>query len=483
MQKTAIENLKRDHTLPQRRFTSTSTSTSCSSDATPQILVRNTTTKENTNELEAIVSVRPEAPPATAETATAIVQSTTVQAVATAAVVSKAVTNTTTNNDGNTPLNSKSISPAGSGSGSSDPIIPATRIAATVIKSVLAAAPAVASKSVIEVYRGRPTERIVVEMNNNKSDDNDNDDDDATNWSLGWTKITNRRANQGHTNSRKDSYWITPKLKYRLRSVLELHHFVTALNSTTCNGDEELAKKTLELYKKKKKTTASKKNNKTSCNNKTERALVAASSSLVSSKPATITPLTKKKKNKANSFNNNNNSNNKVERKVHVVATSLSLVSSKPSKVTSPTEKKKKRKKSDTSNKNSSTSSKNKVERAVGVIPSSLISKPTKITSPTGISLVVTPTDRDIYQDTSGPASSALQHFYVLVETHYDKFHGGKNESEQNKVVDTIFHECATKFKYRFLTKKNEVMPQQYAKKKIVSLCTSSYRLLWKFSL
>ena len=481
MQKTAIEDLKRDHTLPQRRFTSTSTS--CSSDATPQILVRNTTTKENTNELEAIASVRPEAPPATAETATAIVQSTTVQAVVTAAapaVVSKAMTNTTTNNDGNTPLNSKSISPAGSGS--SDPIIPATRIAATVIKAVVAAAPAVASKSVIEVYRGRPTERIVVEKNSNKSDDNDNDDDDdATNWSLGWTKITNRRANQGHTNSRKDSYWITPKLKYRLRSVLELHHFVTALNSTKCNGDEELAKKTLELYKKKKKTTASKKNNKTSCNNRTERALVATSSSLVSSKPSTITPLTKKKKNKTNSFNNNNNSNNKVERKV--VATSLSLISSKPSKVTSPTEKKKKRKKTDTSNKNSSTSSKNKVERAVGVIPSSLISKPTKITSPTGISLVVTPTDRDIYQDTSGPASSALQHFYVLVETHYDKFHGGKNESEQNKVVDTIFYECATKFKYRFLTKKNEVMPQQYAKKKIVSLCTSSYRLLWKFSL
>ena len=130
-----------------------------------------------------------------------------------------------------------------------------------------------------EVYRGRPTETIYMHGNANE---------DGTLWSVGWTKVMRQRMETNpttgatnKTSGRIDSYWITPTKKYRLRSFVDVQHFVSilrhgtittatnnnisyrnddSLNSQCCNGDEETAKKILVQYKNMNKNKAKNKN-------------------------------------------------------------------------------------------------------------------------------------------------------------------------------------------------------------------------------
>jgi hypothetical protein len=60
--------------------------------------------------------------------------------------------------------------------------------------------------------------------------------DNGADWPTGWLKrVYGRRK-----GTRKDKYWITPKQKYKLRSMVEVKQFMAALEAS--GGDEENAK-------------------------------------------------------------------------------------------------------------------------------------------------------------------------------------------------------------------------------------------------
>jgi hypothetical protein len=85
----------------------------------------------------------------------------------------------------------------------------------------------------LEVYSGKPTEKLSNEYN----------DGSDCSWlssdgGSGWTKKMMKRMN-GKNIGRVDSYWYTPKMKYRLRSIVEVKLFMKALQYY--EGNEILA--------------------------------------------------------------------------------------------------------------------------------------------------------------------------------------------------------------------------------------------------
>ena len=61
-------------------------------------------------------------------------------------------------------------------------------------------------------------------------------------WPNGWTKIRVKRTS-GSSVGHMDSYWFTPKIQYKLRSLVEVKRFIIALQHF--NGDEMLAKRNM----------------------------------------------------------------------------------------------------------------------------------------------------------------------------------------------------------------------------------------------
>jgi hypothetical protein len=64
-------------------------------------------------------------------------------------------------------------------------------------------------------------------------------------WPKGWIKRVFQRKNgasKGHT----DRYWYSPISSFKLRSMVEVHKFMTALKAA--KGDEATAKRTMKNY-------------------------------------------------------------------------------------------------------------------------------------------------------------------------------------------------------------------------------------------
>mmetsp|Transcript_20402 Transcript_20402/g.57666 ORF Transcript_20402/g.57666 Transcript_20402/m.57666 type:complete len:85 (+) Transcript_20402:1-255(+) len=59
-------------------------------------------------------------------------------------------------------------------------------------------------------------------------------------WPKGWVKRMFERTG-GATKGQQDRYWYSPNIGFRLRSMVEVKRFVTALDRV--DGDEEKAKK------------------------------------------------------------------------------------------------------------------------------------------------------------------------------------------------------------------------------------------------
>lgn len=78
------------------------------------------------------------------------------------------------------------------------------------------------SSGVPEVWSGKPDDNL----------------GEGFEWSKGWTKKMYERQT-GKTKGRLDSYWFTPVLQKKLRSMLEVKGFMTALKAH--GGDEEAA--------------------------------------------------------------------------------------------------------------------------------------------------------------------------------------------------------------------------------------------------
>jgi len=76
------------------------------------------------------------------------------------------------------------------------------------------------------------------------------DRDKTKPWPEGWKKITKKRPPGGKYPGSLDSYWITPKKKYRFRSMVEVREFVAAMESH--GGDEEKARAEINARKPKK---------------------------------------------------------------------------------------------------------------------------------------------------------------------------------------------------------------------------------------
>jgi len=99
----------------------------------------------------------------------------------------------------------------------------------------------------IEVYRGRPTEQLDGEYTGVTGAGNDNNNNNIY-WPNGWTKILMQRRN-GKEIGKSDPYWITPKVKYKLRSMVEVKQFLIALQ--LYNGNENIAYQNSTKNKKK----------------------------------------------------------------------------------------------------------------------------------------------------------------------------------------------------------------------------------------
>ena len=84
----------------------------------------------------------------------------------------------------------------------------------------------------IEVYRGKPIEPL--------------DDIDTESFPDGWIKLITKRTS-GKLIGKLDPYWLTPKMKYRLRSMVEVKKFLIALEY--CKGDEVVAKMNMKKMK------------------------------------------------------------------------------------------------------------------------------------------------------------------------------------------------------------------------------------------
>jgi len=67
-------------------------------------------------------------------------------------------------------------------------------------------------------------------------------------WPAGWTKTAKRR-NSGVKKGRVDSYWYSPKLKLKFRSMNEVRLFLLAMEAH--NGDEAISKSQMYLFKEK----------------------------------------------------------------------------------------------------------------------------------------------------------------------------------------------------------------------------------------
>jgi len=98
----------------------------------------------------------------------------------------------------------------------------------------------------LEVFRGKPTEQLGVEYTCGSNNDN-------VYWPDGWTKLLTQRK-KGRGNSKSDPHWITPKMKYKLRSMVEVKQFLIALQ--LYNGNEGIAyQKSIRIKRQKNKRT------------------------------------------------------------------------------------------------------------------------------------------------------------------------------------------------------------------------------------